>query len=463
VGEIEGTVAEGAACPAAESGAPRRGTDAILERFRPLQELGSGSFGVVWRALDLQTGHEVALKLISSKQSRAATAREVELLSSLRHDNIVSFVASGRVGQLDYLAMECAPGRSLDSPGIAGHLSPQTVARIGLEVLDALSHAHAQDIVHRDIKPENVIFQEDPWSVKVTDFGVGANYQAMRRSVSRAGTYLFMAPEQLCGRVTPACDLWATGAMLHYLVTGQPPLPAGSLEDLAKALFIGRPNLHGAGIPSGLRPVLDILLSKDYEERQRRLPEAQDLLASLLSGATKGKRANSVGTASFSETDFRQAAKRIDRLWWRRNRLAAMCFIGASVAAFGLMQELKHLEEEAETAFADAIEKGGLRTENWQDFRRVGIRSCKMLGWAGDTVARVVEQAIANGDLKCAGKLLRRGLKKDILHYRLLVLTAQIHFLEGNRGKARDACRRVLDEYDFSPEAQYVLAAIGDR
>ncbi len=231
--------------------------------------VGRGAVGAVYRAVDAN-GQAVALKvLVRANAANAAAApvdadafpREADAARRLRHPNIVAVIASGATDRLAWLALALAPGRNLQHHTQAPHLlPPATVADIGAAVATALAHAHRQGVLHRDVKPANIMFDAASSSVQLTDFGTAriaattddAGSEATRSGLLM-GTVAYMPPEQLLGApLGPASDLYALGATLFHLLTGQLPHAADSLACQMKAI-------QQAPAPDvrSLRPALD--------------------------------------------------------------------------------------------------------------------------------------------------------------------------------------------------------------
>src|SRR5579871_4829348 len=173
----------------------------VAERFEILELAGAGGMGAVYRALDRQSGDEVALKvMVAANQAQADRfGREAEVLAELSHAAIVRYVAHGRsgLGQL-YLAMEWLDGEDLATRLGRRGLSVEETVQLGARVADALSIAHERGVIHRDVKPANLFLPLGRIDeVKVLDFGV-----ARLRDVRATGTGIvvgtpgYTAPEQ---------------------------------------------------------------------------------------------------------------------------------------------------------------------------------------------------------------------------------------------------------------------------
>ena len=209
---------------------PRR-----VGKFELLEEIGSGSFGTVFRALDTELGREVAIKIM--RAGRLATAddterflREARSAALLKHPGIVSLFDVGRTDEgVCYLVEELVRGVTLADRLRAGPLDPQTAARLVAEVAEALAAAHRQGVVHRDIKPSNIILDAEG-KPHVTDFGLAKrdteDATTMTPEGEVLGTPAYMSPEQARGdshRVDARSDEYSLGVILYEALTGERP------------------------------------------------------------------------------------------------------------------------------------------------------------------------------------------------------------------------------------------------
>jgi len=229
----------------------------FADRYRILRRLGRGGTSVVYLAEDVLEGREVAVKTprvdVAQHPSRGTWVerfrREAEAIERLEHPGIVRFYEFGVSGDLPYLVFEHLPGRDLSEVTRFGPLQPEVVRDLGLQLLDALTHAHKCAILHRDIKTSNLVLLKG-WKLKLIDFGISSDHCTRGEcatcpgGVSRAlpsstvrllGTPGYMSPEQRAGDQEDASsDLWAVGTVLYELLTGRQP----DLEDIDSALQV---------------------------------------------------------------------------------------------------------------------------------------------------------------------------------------------------------------------------------
>ncbi|HEY3978284.1 MAG TPA: serine/threonine-protein kinase [Streptosporangiaceae bacterium] len=213
----------------------------IGSRYRIDRILGQGGMGYVWLGRDELLDREVAVKEVAfphlDDSNGGRAQREARAAARLNHPGIVTIhdlvTADGRL----WIVMELVRAPSLaDVLEQGGPLPAGRVARIGLEVLDALSAAHRAGILHRDIKPANLLVTDR--RTVITDFGIAAieGEEGLTRTGLVVGTLAYMAPELTAPeddrrqRASSASDLWALGATLHTALTGHPPSLAAGAE-----------------------------------------------------------------------------------------------------------------------------------------------------------------------------------------------------------------------------------------
>ncbi|WP_219511159.1 serine/threonine-protein kinase [Nonomuraea ceibae] len=205
----------------------------LANRYSLLRPLGSGGMGRVWLARDEMLDREVAVKELTlpeglSPGERAElvtrAVREAQATAQLRHPGIVALHDVVVEHERPWLVMELLRGRTLGEAVRAhGPMPTEYVARIGADMLDALSAAHARGLQHRDVKPGNV-FLTDSGRVVLTDFGIAR--QEGQATLTEQGLMIgspgFIAPERLEGEPGgPASDVWSLGATLFLAATGR--------------------------------------------------------------------------------------------------------------------------------------------------------------------------------------------------------------------------------------------------
>ena len=257
----------------------RRLRRALGDDYELLGDIGSGSFGHVYRVRDLRLEREVALKVLDPALTTDAEVverfrKEAQLAASLQHPNIVSiYDIDERYGLLWY-TMELIKGDNLGQlVEELGPLDPESTVGILNDALSALEHAHEHRLVHRDIKPENLLLGPDG-RVRVTDFGLALALPRGRMwggATSRSGTPQFAAPEQLVGgQVDVRTDLFSLGLVGYFALIGKPPLEGRTTEAVMRGQVGGTlPDLKALrdDIPEGLIRVLKKAAQMDSSAR----------------------------------------------------------------------------------------------------------------------------------------------------------------------------------------------------
>ena len=205
-----------------------------IGKYRIVELVGEGAMGVVYKATDSLLNRTVAIKVMNDAiarqdELRARFLREAQAAASLQHPNVVSIYDLGEVDGHLYIAMEYVPGADLETI-VRDKDAPLTLQQkldVVIDVLTGLSFAHKRGIVHRDIKPANIRISEDG-RAKIMDFGVAHLASSKLTSTGASlGTPSYMAPEQITGgKTTPATDIFAVGAVLYELLTGELPFDA---------------------------------------------------------------------------------------------------------------------------------------------------------------------------------------------------------------------------------------------
>lgn len=228
----------------------------VLERYRLLERLGAGGFGVVWRAQDELLRREVAVKRVwlgagGGPINGDRASREALAAARLSHPAIVALYEACAVDDAFYLISELVDGDTLATLIAEESLEDEEVLEISLALAGALSHAHARGVIHRDIKPQNVLVphqvdddatpQTLRAAAKLTDFG-GASLvgeDALTRTGDVLGTLAYMAPEQSEGREVGAhADLYSLALVTYEALCGVNPVrgatPAATVRRIGR-------------------------------------------------------------------------------------------------------------------------------------------------------------------------------------------------------------------------------------
>ena len=267
-------------------------TAALDGRYRVDRELGAGGMATVYLAEDLKHHRKVAIKVLREDLSASVGAarflREIEIAAQLQHPHILPLLDSGEADGLLFYVMPYVDGKSLRERLDREHELPVGESiRVLIEIVDALSAAHAHGVVHRDIKPDNVMLSGR--HALVADFGVA-------RAVSEAkeanpittmgvalGTPAYMSPEQASADpgVDHRTDIYAVGIVAYEMLAGQLPFSARSPQQMLAAHVTELPEPLAKRRP-GLDPQLVDAVMRCLEKRPAdRWQSANDLLASL--------------------------------------------------------------------------------------------------------------------------------------------------------------------------------------
>jgi serine/threonine protein kinase/Tfp pilus assembly protein PilF len=262
-----------------------------ISRYRVGRLIGAGGMGEVYLAEDETLNRKVALKLLPARFTRDEERvrrfqREARAASALNHPNIITIYEIGHADSVHYIATEYIEGETLREVMTRRRLNAGEVLDVAIGVGGALAAAHDAGIIHRDIKPENIMLRPDGY-VKVLDFGLAklaAPESALKDSSTGAvlGTLLYISPEQARAQQPDArSDLYALGAVMYEMVTGQPPVRGDNFIDIANAIAneVPLPPSHSVSdVPPELDRIILKLLEKD---RANRYPSARQLLSDL--------------------------------------------------------------------------------------------------------------------------------------------------------------------------------------
>jgi len=280
--------------------------DVVDGRYKLGRPLGQGSYGNVFHATDLETGDEVAIKIIrpvAMDQHKVIErfAREISVAQKLKHPNTVSVFRHGVHGDdpdhnvqgLPFLVMEYLDGQDL------GHYLAEVIylplpaaAAVTLHVLAGLTEAHSQGIIHRDLKLENIFvarMDDGSIAVKLLDFGtvkaMSSEEERLTRTDMVMGTPQIMAPEQITGQrdLTPAVDVYAVGCLCGHLLTGKPLFSGRTQLEVAQKHLTGPMPTLPLGVED--QPIGDVIrraLARNANDRYKDAAELTDALREAL-------------------------------------------------------------------------------------------------------------------------------------------------------------------------------------
>ena len=269
-----------------------------LGDFRLVRQIGRGGMGVVFEAVQKSLGRRVALKvlpssLLSNDEQLRRFEHEARTAAALHHTNIVPVFGVGQDQGFHYFVMQRIDGYGLDALLLDPdrNLTPQQVARLGVQSASALSYAHHQQVLHRDIKPANLLVNDD-LDLWITDFGVAKalESEAVTRTGDVVGTLRYMAPEQVVGESDVRSDIYSLGLTLYELLAGRPAIDDSSIR---QAIVARRPapsppalrqlNPH---VPKDLETILHTAMSNDPAARYQTANALELDLVAFLEGTS---------------------------------------------------------------------------------------------------------------------------------------------------------------------------------
>jgi serine/threonine protein kinase/tetratricopeptide (TPR) repeat protein len=256
-----------------------------------LQELGRGAMGVTYKAMDVNLGRPVALKLLSSRlledeSARQRFLREARAAARVRHPNVASVYHLGSRGRDFFYAMEFVEGETLDALiRRKGPIEPELALGLTAQIAAGLAAIHKEHLVHRDIKSSNVMLSSSEaggYVAKIIDLGLAKAIEEIpRRSDlstlgSFAGTPHFASPEQCSGNtVDIRSDIYSLGITLWEMVSGRVPFHGTVTQVISQHLTAPLPVQKLDGIPGPLIDLLKSLLEKDPAKRPQNPAEVQ--------------------------------------------------------------------------------------------------------------------------------------------------------------------------------------------
>ncbi len=270
-----------------------------LGHFRILSKLGSGGMGVVYRAQDEKLQRTVAIKVVARESGatpsdRARIVEEARAASGLSHPHICTVYETGDIDGQAYIAMEFVEGRPLSESIPSGGLPIDAAIRYGLQIADALAHAHKRGVIHRDLKTANVVVSADG-RAKVLDFGLARRIPtefeatATRSSDDHsvrgiAGTLAYLAPEVLLGHdADERSDIWALGVVLYESAAGELPFKGRNEYDLTAAILREPAAPLPSSVPPMIRAIVQRCLAKEPSQRYQQAVEVRAALEAIQS------------------------------------------------------------------------------------------------------------------------------------------------------------------------------------
>jgi len=264
----------------------------LNNRYRLVAQQGSGGMAVIYKAIDLELGRTVAIKILrpSLTSDPAFLTRfrnEARAVANLNHPNIVTVYDVGNEGPTQYMVMEFVEGQDLKRIiKTEGILPVDRVLKLGIQICAGIGFAHRAGLVHADVKPQNILVTRGDM-VKVTDFGIAqalSDTQPGEKVSVVWGSPHYFAPEQARGdRPTPASDVYSIGIVLFEMLTGRLPYVGANQQELALAHIRERvPTVSefNPSVPQTLSDIVYKVMSKEPAARYRTADQLGHVLES---------------------------------------------------------------------------------------------------------------------------------------------------------------------------------------
>jgi pimeloyl-ACP methyl ester carboxylesterase/predicted Ser/Thr protein kinase len=274
----------------------------VVGPYEVVALLGRGGMGEVFRARDRRLGRDVAIKCLQAPGEMAVPrlVREARFTAGLNHPSICTVFDVVENRDRAFIVMELVEGRTLaEIVRASGRLAPREAAACGLQVAEALEHAHGRGVLHCDLKSGNVMVGESG-RAKVLDFGLATRLREgsgdattieATQALAMAGTLPYLSPEAL--RAEPLderSDIWALGVVLHELLAGELPFGGATAFAMSSAILERPPRRLPADVPAGFRRLVARCLQKEPALRYQNAGEVRVALEPLARASGRGAR-----------------------------------------------------------------------------------------------------------------------------------------------------------------------------
>lgn len=348
--------------------------DKVLgNRYKIIEKLGGGGMAEVFKGLDTLLDRQVTIKILREQYTSdddfvRKFRREAQAVARLSHPNIVSIYDVGIDDNIQYLVMEYVDGFNLkEYIQTKGSLSEEEVIDIGIQICDALEHAHNNQIVHRDIKPHNILITNSG-KVKVTDFGIA-------RAVTEAtitynggliGSVHYISPEQAKGELTEyKSDIYSAGVVLYEMATGKVPFEGESPITVAIKHIQETPQKPSQIKSDILEELENIILKAMARDKEQRFNSAGEMKNHL--ERIKYKYGNILTEKTTVKRVKRQKKKLKPAAWLLIGVLFLCVLAGGIILATNLLQvgetEVPDVVGKSLDEAGMLIEKAGLKVE----------------------------------------------------------------------------------------------------
>jgi len=232
--------------PSSRVSGRRTGEEPHIGKYRLLKTIGKGNFAKVKLAKHIPTGKEVAIKIIDKTQLNPGSLqklfREVRIMKTLDHPNIVKLFQVIETEKTLYLVMEYASGGEVfDYLVLHGRMKEKEARAKFRQIVSAVQYCHQKKIIHRDLKAENLLLDSE-MNIKIADFGFSNEFVIGNKLDTFCGSPPYAAPELFQGKKYdgPEVDVWSLGVILYTLVSGSLPFDGSTLRELRERVLRGK-------------------------------------------------------------------------------------------------------------------------------------------------------------------------------------------------------------------------------
>lgn len=321
----------------------------FAERYRLEEFIGKGGMALVFRATDLRTGHDVAVKVLrpefnSDQEFLERFRREALAASKMSHHNIVNLLDVGEEDSYRYLVIEYMRGRTLkDIIQEKGSLPEAVAGQIAIRILSALQHAHDNGIIHRDIKPQNVLVNAEGL-VKVADFGIArvAGSNTLTKGDNVMGSVHYFSPEQARGEdVTAASDIYSVGVVMYEMLTGKVPFDGDTPVSIALQ-HISAPPVPPSQVAEGISPAMEqVVLTAMNKDMNSRYHDAADMARAIRGALRNPQAAEATAIPAVLPQDsvrvHTEATERVQRQRRKKKRRDVLLVLALTVLVLGAL------------------------------------------------------------------------------------------------------------------------------
>ncbi len=373
--------------------------------YQILEEIGRGGMGVVYKARQMGLDRVVALKMIlaqghASLPERLRFQEEARAAAAIQHPGVVQVYEVGEHNGLPFFALEYCSGGSLADRLLGTPLEAKEAAWLVESLAGAVQAAHDKGIVHRDLKPGNVLltFSREPTASaataltkgsrlnecepKITDFGLAKKLEVagITRPGELMGTPSYMAPEQAgMEKITPACDVYALGAILYECLTGRPPFRGATILETLEQVRATDPVSVRALAPSTSRDLETICLKCLRKEPELRYPSALALAEDL----RRWQNGEPIVARPVGPIERAWKAVRRRPLVWGLVAAAVLAMVSGTVVSLQFAHQANRQAEVAREKEAEANEKAqALREAHEQILQTLAAGLLRPLGHA---------------------------------------------------------------------------------